>query len=48
MTRYALIGLIAVCVTVLCFSVVMRDRLCSVSVSNGNTVVKASLSYEER
>ncbi|WP_336845210.1 Hok/Gef family protein [Providencia rettgeri] len=48
MTKYALIGLIAVCLTVLCFSLLMRDRLCSISVNSGSTVVQASLSYEER
>ncbi|MGU7500359.1 type I toxin-antitoxin system Hok family toxin (plasmid) [Klebsiella pneumoniae] len=26
----------------------MRDRLCSISVNSGNTVVQATLSYEER
>ncbi|MDC9581203.1 Hok/Gef family protein [Xenorhabdus sp. PR6a] len=39
-------GLIAVCITVLCFSLLMRDRLCSLSVSSGNTVVQATLSCE--
>ncbi|EOW0744041.1 Hok/Gef family protein [Proteus mirabilis] len=34
--------------TVLCFSLLMRDRLCSISVNSGNTVVQATLSYEER
>ncbi|EFB70472.1 Hok/Gef family protein [Providencia rustigianii] len=34
MTKYALIGLIAVCLTVLCFSLLMRDRLCSISVNS--------------
>ncbi|HHR6469830.1 TPA: Hok/Gef family protein [Providencia alcalifaciens] len=48
MTKYALIGLIAVCVTVLCFSLLMRDRLCSLSVNSGNTVVQATLSYEDK
>lgn len=48
MTRYALIGLIAVCVTVLCLSLITRDRLCSVSVKNGNTVVMATLAYEAK
>ncbi|HEC3966815.1 TPA: Hok/Gef family protein, partial [Escherichia coli] len=28
MTKYALIGLIAVCATVLCFSLIFRERLC--------------------
>lgn len=28
MTKYALIGLLAVCATVLCFSLIFRERLC--------------------
>ncbi|MDC9593614.1 Hok/Gef family protein [Xenorhabdus sp. IM139775] len=47
MTKFALIGLIAVCITVLCFSLLMRDRLCSLRVSSGNTVVQATLSCDE-
>ncbi|EMM3445523.1 TPA: Hok/Gef family protein, partial [Escherichia coli] len=27
MTKYALIGLLAVCATVLCFSLIFRERL---------------------
>ncbi|EDZ4732906.1 type I toxin-antitoxin system Hok family toxin [Salmonella enterica] len=46
MTKYALIALIAVCVTVLCLSLITRDRLCSVSMKNGNTAVTATLAYE--
>lgn len=48
MTKYALIALIAVCVTVLCLSLITRDRLCSVSMKNGNTVVTATLDYEAK
>ncbi|EIP6959091.1 type I toxin-antitoxin system Hok family toxin [Salmonella enterica] len=48
MTKYALIALIAVCVTVLCFSLLMRDRLCSVHMSSGNTAVTATLSYDDK
>lgn len=44
----ALIALIAVCLTVLCLTLLTRDRLCSVNVISGNTVVQATLSYEER
>ncbi|EFU5239889.1 Hok/Gef family protein, partial [Salmonella enterica] len=28
MTKYALIGLLAVCAAVLCFSLIFRERLC--------------------
>lgn len=48
MTKYALMGLIAVCVTVLCLSLITRDRLCSVSMKNGNTAVTATLSCEAK
>lgn len=48
MTKYALLGLIAVCITVLCFSLLMRDRLCEVSIHQGNTVIQATLAYEVR
>ncbi|WP_425313267.1 Hok/Gef family protein [Morganella morganii] len=40
-------GLIAVCITVLCFSLLMRDRLCSLNFSNGGTVVQATLSCDK-
>lgn len=48
MTKYALLGLIAVCITALCFSLVMRDRLCGISISQGGTVIQATLAYEAR
>ncbi|MBO2162546.1 type I toxin-antitoxin system Hok family toxin [Salmonella sp. 32082101-2017-00322-FB-01-SM-01] len=43
MTKYALIGLLAVCATVLCFSLIFRERLCEL-----NTVVQVTLAYEAR
>lgn len=46
MTKYALYGLIAVCITALCFSLVVRDRLCGISIRQGNTVIQATLAYE--
>ena len=48
MTKYALIGLIAVCITVVCFSLVVRDRLCAISIHQGGTVIQATLAYEAR
>ncbi|WP_272519350.1 Hok/Gef family protein [Providencia sp. PROV210] len=42
-----LMGLIAVCITVLGLSLLMRDRLCSFSVISGNTAVQATLSCTE-
>ncbi|ECW0470432.1 TPA: Hok/Gef family protein [Salmonella enterica subsp. enterica serovar Mississippi] len=32
MTRYALIGLLAVCATVLCFSLMFREWLCELDI----------------
>ncbi|HEF8783373.1 TPA: Hok/Gef family protein [Providencia alcalifaciens] len=43
MTKFALIGLMTVCITVLCLSLQLRDRLCTVNVVSGNTKVQATL-----
>ncbi len=32
MTKYTLIGLLAVCATVLCFSLIFRERLCELNI----------------
>ncbi|ABD51633.1 hok/gef family protein (plasmid) [Escherichia coli] len=48
MTKYALIGLLAVCATVLCFSLIFRERLCELNIHRGNTVVQVTLAYEAR
>ncbi|MDS1470895.1 Hok/Gef family protein (plasmid) [Escherichia coli] len=36
MTKYTLIGLLAVCATVLCFSLIFRERLCELNIHRGN------------
>ncbi|MGR6439568.1 Hok/Gef family protein [Proteus mirabilis] len=41
MTKLALIGLITVCITVLCFTLLRHERLCSFNISSGNTLVQA-------
>lgn len=46
MTKYALIGLLAVCATVLCFLLIFRERLCELNIHRGNTVVQVTLAYE--
>ncbi|EJY1029127.1 type I toxin-antitoxin system Hok family toxin [Salmonella enterica] len=46
MTKYALIGLLSVCATVLCFSLIFRERLCELNIHRGNTVVQVTLAYE--
>ncbi len=48
MTKYALIGLLAVCATVLCFSLIFREQLCELNIHRGNTVVQVTLAYEAR
>ncbi|WP_409197179.1 Hok/Gef family protein [Escherichia coli] len=48
MTKYALIGLLAVCATVLCFSLIFRERLCELNIHRGNTVVQVTLASEAR
>ncbi|HAH0887474.1 TPA: type I toxin-antitoxin system Hok family toxin [Escherichia coli] len=48
MTKYSLIGLLAVCATVLCFSLIFRERLCELNIHRGNTVVQVTLAYEAR
>ncbi|HDK0324587.1 TPA: type I toxin-antitoxin system Hok family toxin, partial [Escherichia coli] len=35
MTKYTLIGLLAVCATVLCFSLIFRERLCELNIHRG-------------
>ncbi|HDU1554400.1 TPA: type I toxin-antitoxin system Hok family toxin [Klebsiella pneumoniae] len=42
MTKYTLIGLLAVCATVLCFSLIFRERLCELNIHRGNTVVQVT------
>ncbi|MBC9515467.1 Hok/Gef family protein [Escherichia coli] len=43
MTKYTLIGLLAVCATVLCFSLIFREQLCELNIHRGNTVVHVTL-----
>ncbi|WP_374704751.1 Hok/Gef family protein [Escherichia coli] len=38
----------AVCATVLCFSLIFRERLCELNIHRGNTVVQITLAYEAR
>ncbi|EJD6083449.1 MULTISPECIES: Hok/Gef family protein [Providencia] len=46
MVKIALLGLVTVCLTVLCFSLLMQERLCSFSISSGSTLVQATLSCD--
>lgn len=47
MAKFALIGLIAVCVTALCLSLLRHERLCSFNIRSGHTVVQATLSCDK-
>lgn len=47
MTKFALIGLIAVCITALCLSLLRYERLCSFNIRSGHTVVQATLSCDK-
>ncbi|HGN1706065.1 TPA: Hok/Gef family protein [Providencia rettgeri] len=47
MAKIALMGLVTLCLTALCFSGLMRERLCSFSISSGNTLVQATLSCDK-
>ncbi|EMI5493185.1 type I toxin-antitoxin system Hok family toxin [Providencia stuartii] len=48
MTKYMLISLVAICITVFGISLLIHDRLCSINFVSGNTTVKATLFYEIR
>lgn len=48
MTKYAIIGLLVVCTSLLCFSLIFRERLCELNIHRGNTVVQVTLAYEAR
>jgi hypothetical protein len=44
--KFALIGLITVCMTALCALWIVRDSLCEFEYHNANTNVLAKLTYE--
>ncbi|ELV7517778.1 Hok/Gef family protein [Photobacterium damselae] len=44
--RTALIGLIAICLTILGFTFMVRDSLCELQIKDGQTVFLAKLAYE--
>ncbi|EJE4188617.1 Hok/Gef family protein [Vibrio parahaemolyticus] len=44
--KYALLGLITVCMTALCALWIVRDSLCEFKYHNANTNVLATLAYE--
>ncbi|MDA6504309.1 Hok/Gef family protein [Escherichia coli] len=48
MVNYRLISLALTCATVLCFSLIFRERLCELNIHRGNTVMQVTLAYEAR
>ncbi|EGQ7810367.1 Hok/Gef family protein [Vibrio parahaemolyticus] len=44
--KYALIGLITVCITALCALWMIRNSLCEIEYHNGKTNILAKLTYE--
>ncbi|WP_273804720.1 Hok/Gef family protein [Providencia rettgeri] len=47
MSKFAVIAFVSACITVLGVSLLIRDRLCYIVISHGNTVVQTIFSYEE-
>jgi hypothetical protein len=46
--KSALIGLIVICVTILCFTWMVRDSLCEIQLNDGSAFFLAKLAYEVR
>ncbi|WP_082041640.1 Hok/Gef family protein [Vibrio jasicida] len=47
-SKTALLGLIVICLTVLCFTWMVRGSLCELQFKDGNSVISATLVYESR
>ncbi|QAV21928.1 hypothetical protein PH4a_00585 [Proteus hauseri] len=43
MTKFILIGLMAICITALCLSLLGHERLCSFNIRCSHTVIQATL-----
>ncbi|EGU34603.1 MULTISPECIES: Hok/Gef family protein [Vibrio] len=46
--KTALLGLTVICLTILCFTWMVRDSLCELQFRDGNSVISATLAYESR
>lgn len=46
--KTALLGLIVICVTILCFTWLVRDSLCELHFKGGSSDISATLAYESR
>ncbi len=44
--KFALSGLIVICITILLFTLLMRDSLCELRIKQGNTEIAVFLNYE--
>ncbi|AZL83634.1 Hok/Gef family protein [Aliivibrio salmonicida] len=44
--KSALTGLIVICLTILCFTWMVRGSLCELQIKNGSAVIQATLAYE--
>ena len=47
-SKTALLGLIVICITLLCFTWLVRDSLCELNIKDGNTVISATNAYESK
>ncbi|EOV9691922.1 Hok/Gef family protein [Cronobacter turicensis] len=45
-SRYAFLSIVALCITALCFTLIMLDRLCEFTIKEGSREIRAILAYE--
>lgn len=48
LTKYALVAIVVLCTTALCFTLLVRDSLCEMSFKQRGTEFKAVLAYESK
>ncbi|WIG83767.1 Hok/Gef family protein (plasmid) [Photobacterium damselae] len=46
--KTVLMGLIVICITILCFTWMVRDSLCELQIKDGKTVFLVTLAYEAK
>lgn len=46
--KYALMAIVALCFTVLCFTWMVRHSLCELTISDGGMELRAVLAYEPK
>lgn len=47
-SKTALLSLIVICLTILCFTWMMKDSLCEVYIKDGNSEISATNAYESK